>query len=79
MRLELLSVLGEGAQRRLDALAMLWRLKLLGIETPGKGAGQRLEELVHGGLDTPTVLGHRSPLEEESQDDEKPHNGHWAL
>jgi hypothetical protein len=75
-------VLGEGAKRRLDALAMLWRLKLLGIETPGKGAGQLLEELVHGGLDTPlwgSVLGHRLPLEEESQDDEKPHNDHWAL
>jgi len=32
---------------------MFWRLKLLGVETPGQGAGQRLEEGVHGGLDAP--------------------------
>ena len=50
MRVELLSVLGQGAERRLDALAMLRRLKLLGIETPGKDGGQGLEERVHGGL-----------------------------
>jgi hypothetical protein len=61
---------------------MLRRLKLLGIEAPGKGAGQRLKERVHSGLDMTlwgSVLGHRWPLEEERQDDEKPYNSPRAL
>src|SRR4029453_1783312 len=81
MRVELLGVLGKGPERRLDALTLLWRLKLLGIETPGKDAGQGLEELVHGGLDIPTwgaVLRHRLPREEESQDNEKRCKSHRA-
>ena len=51
MRVEVFGVLGEGLESRLDALAMLGRLKLLGIETPGKDAGEGLEERVHGGLE----------------------------
>ena len=50
MRAELLSMLGQSQERGLDALAMLWCLKLPGIETPGKDAGQGLEKLLHGGL-----------------------------
>ena len=81
MRVELLGVLGEGLERRLDALALRWRLKLLGIETPGKDAGQSLEELVHGGLETPSrgaVLRYHLPVEEERQDKEKRCQSHRA-
>ena|SRR6516165_4938251 len=74
MGFELLGVLGEGLERRMDTLTMLWRLKLLGIETPGKDAGQGLEERVHGGLDARTwgaVLRHCSTMEAESKEHEK--------
>ena len=75
MRVELLSLLGQGAQCRKNALAMFRRLKLLGIETPGKDTGQGLKEGVHGRCDTApcgTVLGHSSPLEEAKQRNQKP-------
>jgi hypothetical protein len=83
MRLQVLSVLGKGTERRMDALAMFWGLKLLGIETPGKGTGQRPEEGVHGGLDaTPlgAILGDSPPLEERGEeynkDDDKSCQSH---
>src|SRR5262249_19353205 len=82
MGLELLSVLGQGAERRMYVLAMLRCLKLLRIETPGKDAGQRLKERVHGGVDTilwGAVRGHCWPLEKERQDDEKRCQSHRVL
>lgn len=74
MGFELLSVLSQGMERGLYALAMLWRLKLLCVETPGEDTGQRLEECVHGGMDTMlggSVLGDGSSLEAKRQDDEQ--------
>jgi hypothetical protein len=82
MALELLSVLGEGAERRQDLLAVLWSLKLLDIETPGESTGQGPEKFVHGGLDTTpwgAFLGDSPPLEEESKDDEQSCQSHWVL
>ena len=40
----------------MNTLALRWRLKLLGIETPGKDAGQGLEELAQqGNVKVPAV------------------------
>ena len=82
MRVEVLSVLGEGLEHRLEARALRGRLKLLGIETPGKDAGQYLEERMQDGLDTPTlgsVLRHHLPAEKERQEHEKQCKNHRAL
>ena len=74
MRFELLGVLGEGLERLMNELAMLWCLKLLDLETPGEDTGQGLEQLVHSGLDTllwRAVPCHHLSMEEERQDNEK--------
>jgi hypothetical protein len=81
MRFELLGVLGEGLERLMNALAMLWCLQLLDIETPGEDTGQSLEKLVHSGLDTLlwcAVPCHHLSVEEERQDNEKQCKRLWA-
>jgi hypothetical protein len=82
MGFELLGVLSQGTERGLYALAVRWRLKLLFVETPGEGTGQRLEECMHGGMDTMlggSVLGDGSSLEAKRQDDEQRGQSHRGL
>ena len=81
MRVEVLGVPGEGLDRRLDALALRGRLKLLGIETPGEGTGEGLEKRVHGGVERLLWGGvphPHLPREAERQDNKKRCKGHRA-
>jgi hypothetical protein len=74
-------MLGEGLEPRLDARAMLGRLKLLGIEAPGKDAGEGLEERVHGGVERllwSAVPHPRLPIEAERQDNKQRCMSHRA-
>ena len=67
MGLQAARVLGEQTQRRLQALVLLWRRKLLGVETPGEHLSECLEDRPHRGLQVMLwgrVLGADAPLDE---------------
>jgi hypothetical protein len=49
MALQSARVRGEQTERLLDALALLGRLKLLGVEAPGEQLGEGLEDRQHRG------------------------------
>src|SRR5262249_51874205 len=81
MRVEVLGVLGEGLEPRLDPLALLGRLKPLGMETRGEDGGEGLEKRVHGGGEG--LLGGgvprpRLPMEAECQEHEQRGQSHWV-